>query len=1082
MPIGAGTLYNTIRKPQGGIYDANDIARVEIEDDRVKVEVVLTDPAQSVNTVGNQVTPPATTNQVNTSVVTSTSGSVSCELPGSPPPELPAWYQDPEIMGRLNKLLYQRVSEWLAIHNQTPIREQITTGSATSALPRGTLFHDPLCDTCCHSPTDSPSQYYNLCLLVSTDPNITTMIENGLLEQVYGSIPVLEEKYRRGDPGATLKEANFLDFTNQQQVSLFSSDFFRDVTAPGSYTIKQEMELYQFKQTYDFIIPKDCSHLAIFTYVTLDPVAYEQYLRDSSTTPFLVDDQIPRPTVYNGTIKELVVIKNSYVQAQTSMFFDPNSNQRINTAVRRTRSGEYETFDPTSRRQSRKVVKLDLPIGNIRSSKIFNKIIKDCSLSLVQAIQRQNNTENTSIQNKFWLSRMPNNNILFMMYDHEQLVMQNCFIKNLKSKEVYDQQEFQAVEVEKIDLLDETNTRTINRTYGIRTTRNSIIKDNIFVNAKVEPDQETISSNGGPVVLSKIKEIPNFGKRSKFIQLLDYSTTSGKFAYKFTFRFKDPTIVMLKKLTEEFITRVDNVSAVYSRLEQNRTEFKKTSRKFSNLINNILDAAKSAISKANQILNMLPNSEYNPTLFTNYMSCLANPKTSTKDHDNFILILRTLEGTLVDLLSSAGVRVKNVGETGTTGTNSRASTAKQKTFVSVELQSQELEIGNGIGVDFMSFTDLEGKETPVNGVYDIDYLRNRGQQEFNKFWDSREAASLNLDETALKEKATFYLTPNRLYGLDEQIDLSTIPAFDFLFETKLKKLKLSKNKKSIKSSNISTLLESVDNLPASFQIVDSEFDFTDISIEQRTSKSISFNYLENQTNFTQNNIDTSKNRARQADRNNTFNDKILSSIESAFSEGFDSLTDSNTINDIKSNTSLEQVVDSTDITSLPPSLQAYKLRDSSASRMSTFVNDNGLLTEPSNQIYLKNYFGLVYKIQYASISSRNLNGLEWVDLNSNNLSNAKNLFCRIVPVSNLALRLEQELGELDVYNEYFVIQNTSTSRQSRNSIEVLRPITMLETRNTSRSEASIGKRIQSIMNQKTTYDSGSPIAYTSIIY
>jgi hypothetical protein len=652
----------------------------------------------------------------------------------------------------------------------------------------------------------------------------------------------------------------------------------------------------------------------------------------------------------------------------------------------------------------------------------------------------------------------------------------------LKSKEVYDQQEFQAVEVEKIDLLDETNTRTINRTYGIRTTRNSIIKDNIFVNAKVEPDQETISTNGGPVVLSKIKEIPNFGKRSKFIQLLDYSTTSGKFAYKFTFRFKDPTIVMLKKLTEEFITRVDNVSAVYSRLEQNRTEFKKTSRKFSNLINNILDAAKSAISKANQILNMLPNSEYNPTLFTNYMSCLANPKTSTKDHDNFILILRTLEGTLVDLLSSAGVRVKNVGETGTTGTNSRASTAKQKTFVSVELQSQELEIGNGIGVDFMSFTDLEGKETPVNGIYDIDYLRNRGQQEFNKFWDSREAASLNLDETALKEKATFYLTPNRLYGLDEQIDLSTIPAFDFLFETKLKKLKLSKNKKSIKSSNISTLLESVDNLPASFQIVDSEFDFTDISIEQRTSKSISFNYLENQTNFTQNNIDTSKNRARQADRNNTFNDKILSSIESAFSEGFDSLTDSNTINDIKSNTSLEQVVDSADITSLPPSLQAYKLRDSSASRMSTFVNDNGLLTEPSNQIYLKNYFGLVYKIQYASISSRNLNGLEWVDLNSNNLSNAKNLFCRIVPVSNLALRLEQELGELDVYNEYFVIQNTSTSRQSRNSIEVLRPITMLETRNTSRSEASIGKRIQSIMNQKTTYDSGSPIAYTSIIY
>jgi hypothetical protein len=630
--------------------------------------------------------------------------------------------------------------------------------------------------------------------------------------------------------------------------------------------------------------------------------------------------------------------------------------------------------------------------------------------------------------------------------------------------------------------LDEENTKTINRTYGIRTTRSSTIKDSVFVNAKVEPDQETINTSGGPVVLSKITEIPNFGKRSKFIQLLDYSTTSGRFAYKFTFRFKDPTIVMLKKLTEEFITRVDNASGVYSRLEQNRTEFKKTSRKFSNLINNVLDSAKSAISKANQILNMLPNSDYNPTLFINYMSCLANPKTSTKDHDNFILILRTLERTLVDILSSAGVQVKNVGETGITSTNSRASTAKQKTFVSVELRSQELEIGNGIGVDFMSFTDVEGKETVVNGIYNIDYLRSRGQQEFNKFWDLRELANLNVNEALLKEKATFYLTPNRLYGLDEQVDLSTISSFDYLFETRLKKLKLSKNKKPIKSSNVSTLLESIDNLPASFQIVDSEFDLTDISIEQNTSKSISFNYLENQTNFTQDNIDTSKNRTKQVNKSNSFNDKLLSSIESIFSEGFDSLTDSTVISDIKNNTSLEQVVDSTDIASLPPSLQAYKLRDLSASRMSSFVTNNGLLSEPSNQIYLKNYFGLVYKMQYAKVSSTNLNGLEWADLDNNILSSVKNLFCRIIPVSNLALRLEQELGDLDVYNEYFVLQNSSASRQSRNSIEVLRPTTMLETRNINKSEASIGKRIQSIMNQKTTYDSGSPVAYTSIIY
>ena len=1130
MPGLGVTPYNTTRKPQGGVYDTGDIARVDVQDDKVIVEVVLTDPVQDRNTrslgtstqttrtiAGTQTFGPTATRSIITPDISQGELGSAGTAPFARPRDQSAPFPDGTQPGEAipNQGAGSPPPDRL-ISCVTPVQDTTvvfdsggntggdpantdadvnvgTNAAEESEPPRGSLFFTPLCNTCCHSPTDSPLQYYNLCLLVSTDPNITTMVENGMLEQVYGALPAIEEKYRVGDPGATLQEVSFLDFTNQQLNALISSDLFTDL----NYTIQMlidtgdsgifsrqlitttEMQVYQFKGTYDFPIPKDCQHLTIFTYITLDTVAFNQYLNDSALNPLLANVNNPSPSVYHGPIKELKVIENSSVQTEASAYVEPSSARVVSTSVRRRTDGSYETYDPTSRRRSMRLAKVKLPIGNIRSSKIYNKIIKNCSLSIIQALQQQNNIQQPKIENKFWLSKQPGSkNVLFMLYNHEQLIMQNCFIKNLRSKEVYKQQEFQTVEVEKVDLLDEDNTKIINRTVGIRTANSSTIKDSAFLNTKIEPDQETIGPKGAPVVLSKITEIPNFGSATKFVQLVDTSTSSGKFAYKFSFRFKDPSIILLKNLTQEFTRRVDSVSETYAMLEQNREDFKKRTRKFSTLIGRLVDVAKAAIAKANQILNILPITDYNPTVFINYMTCLANPKTSSKDHDDFILILRTLEQTLMDILSSAGVMVDGASQIGTTTTNQRSANAKQKAFVSVELQSQAFELGGGIGIDFMASSNSQLKQPQRDAVYSTSYLASRGQEEFEKFWNEESLSSLTLNPAVIREKASFFLTPSRIYGADEEIDTNFIAAFDSVFETKVKKIKLSKNKKPTKTSNFTTLLESLDNLPASFQLVSSDFEFSDIETSLNTSKTLANDYLQNQSNFSQNNIDTTKNKSKQVAEVDSLSEKILSSIESTFSEGFDRVSDNTLQNKINNNTTLEQVVDSSEITSLPPSLQAYKLRNSNASKMSAFVANNGLLSEPSNQIYYKNYFGLIYKIQYAKFSPIRLGGLEWLDLDSRTISNSKNLFCRIVPVSNINLHLTENVGEMDVFNEYFVVQGSSRNIQTSE----ITPTPMMTTRNINKSESVIARRIQSIMNQKTTYDSGSPVAYTNIIF
>jgi len=1109
MPQLAFEFGGTVERPSGGVYEASDIGKVELKEETLTVELVLSDP---VPDAGITKSSPIDTRYLDRSYQSETdftktledtaiysanqdddSGTVTAGsyLPNAPfipkqdagvaPPFVPPTLEETSCLapttsqtdptGKDNELSLE------------PPDKEVPPGS-TATPPKGRYFYDPECDTCCHSPTDSPAQFYSLCLLISTDPDITKMVEQGMIDEVYSSIPALDNKFRNGDPGAFLQETSFLDFTNQKVEALVKSNLFVNPTtmfrveprlgAMNTMAVmKSDVMSYQFQREFNFRIPPKCQHLVLFTFIRFDETAFnEKY-----GTPNL---SLPQG-VYTGPIKEVAVILNSNLQTMATAFIDPTTMEQVTAPVQKTANGSYFTLSPTKRITPRRLAKIKIPVGNLRSDQVLARLKKVCSVSIMQALQSQQQDSRPLPQNMFWLSKGAKDvNTLFMMYNQEQLIMQNSYIKNMKSKSIYIDQEMLSLDVEKIDLFDEDKNEIINSTVGTRGTFGSKIRSNTSYKSKKLPDQETISSTGGRVVMATLTELPSLTRGIKFLQVIDRTPTSGKFAYRATFTFLDPTITFLKTVTKDYISRLDALQTAHNTLATKREDIKKGLLDASTLHNQVLDVSKTAIAKAVMILNSLPNIEFNPTYFTYYLASLANPRATPDDHNDLMSVLRTLEQTLISLLRSAGVKIDGVDDIGSTTENKRSATNKQKSIVTVELQSQQFSNGTGVGIDFIAMGDTQASTTTSPAILDSTYFSRRADLEFQKFWNVGDT-SLGANEALLRNKATFNLTPTKVYGVDEDINFDKQINYDSTFEQKVKKTKLAKDQKPSKTNAFYTILDSLENLPASFQIVPAEFDLLSSENQIVTNYNLVDKYLENQSNFGSDNIDTVKNKKQQVDRYDGQSDKILVSLEGAFAEGFNKIAQGSTSDDIASNLPLEQVVDSTQLSMLPPSLQAYKLRASSASKLSSFVTTNGLLSDPSNQIYLKNYLGIVGKLQYAKLKPSNLNSIEWVDLDQQAITANKVLFCRVLPMDDKRLRIGLE-QTVDIYNQFFVIQTDTRSMKTGTNASNIRPTKSNSIQDVTATEATVASRIQTIMNQRTTYNTGVPVAYTKIIH
>jgi hypothetical protein len=1087
MPQLAFGIANNISKPSDGVYDVSDIGRVEIKDDSLSVELILTDIIKTYETPGQtrslDTTPsfsePILLGEV--SGVTTTGdqpiglgiGAVSVPQPIPPQPLESECSLPGGTVGYSDSLVEDPPEEGAA--SAPPVIEN-------PVLPTGKTFFENECDTCCHSPTNSPSQVYFLCLIVSTDPQVTSMIEKGLIDQVYSSMPALESKFARGEPGAFLQENSFMDFTKNRVISLAKSGMVPDISVTwagwepsiaNTGVMSKTTRAYQFEKKFNYKIPPNCEHLALFTFVRLDELAFNQ----AYGTPTLT---LP-PGIYTGKIKELVVFRNFVQQELASVIVDLDSRGLSNKPTQRTASGQLYSFHPNRAMKPKKLAKISLPLGNIRNHNALNRILRVCSSSITDAVQEQLAIPKPALQHKFWFSRASTStNVAFIMFNQEQLIAQNCFIQNLKTKELYSEQEIDTFEVEKVDLLDENNNEKINSTTGARTPVGSKLRGSTYAKTKVNDDPETINDRGGPVILSRLAELPSPSRAIKFIQIVDDSATPGKFAYRLNIRFRDPSLIFLKNATEDYLSKVEEARKTYESLNLLKHEIKKGKVKSGEFFKKILDSAKLAIAKANQILSVLPSKEYSSLSFVSYMTSLANPKATREDHDDFIKVLQTLGQTLVGLLRSAGVRIDSIDNIGPTTDNNRSSTNKRNISVETTIQSQEFSAGTGTGIGFLETSNPDGQLTNSVLAYDTKFLKDRADIEFGRFWDISKASTLGSSEAALREKATFYLTPTKIYGVDEITDIVNVDNYDLAFQRKLKKLKLAKEQKSSKSSTFYSITDSLSNLPASFQIVPSDYELLSEDESMNAERSKSVNYLNSHTNFTEDNLDTVKNKTKQSNDFMSTNDKILSSVDSIFVDGFEKVGKGTIKERINSNTTIEDVVDFNGIAVLPPAYQAYKSRNIEASRMFTFVQQNGLLSDASNKIYLDSFFGLVARIEYAYMKPSNLNSFEWKELNTNVLNTNRVLFCRLRIVNNSVLRMEQE--GIEIYNEFFALENVSAKSRRVLTADNIRPTKMLGAENLSKMENNIASRISAIMNQRTTYDSGSPVAYTNIIY
>lgn len=250
--------------------------------------------------------------------------------------------------------------------------------------PKGRNFFDPEegCDACCHAPSDGPSQFYTMCLLACTDPAITQMVENGMLQQVYSSIPALQEKFESGLPGAYLRETRISEMTNSQIANLVDSNILEtpaSMAASAGTINASSVQSYQFQRKLKFKLPKNCQHLTLFAFIRLDDLAFREFYKMPASA-------VPQG-FYTGAIKEVSVIINSALQTSSTAYLDAQTMRRTRTAVQRTSNGQYYSFEPGRRIKPRRLIKVATPVGNIRSSQVLNNLVGVCSTSINEAIE-----------------------------------------------------------------------------------------------------------------------------------------------------------------------------------------------------------------------------------------------------------------------------------------------------------------------------------------------------------------------------------------------------------------------------------------------------------------------------------------------------------------------------------------------------------------------------------------------------------------------------------------------------------------------------------------------------------------------
>lgn len=857
---------------------------------------------------------------------------------------------------------------------EDPTNNSPNNNSSSISEPRGTFFYDPECETCCHAPSIKPESLFKTIVLAVINSRAIESIKRGeldiVLKHAASKNPSSSGFQNLGIYSATLDIAEDARI-NGKKPSLIPIPF------KDSKGIKSSSRAYKFikKIIFPFEV-SDVENLTIFTFIYLDPKEIRNAFPD---------------------MKKEDVIANSL--RSKVRFLDIKRNGRY---ILNTSQSASSPSSPTTSVSSANTSEVTVPVVNVRHSEILDNILLLCSKGLYDSVLF-NEPASTKAAFNSWISQTnPTTTTTIIGVDYLTMIKQNSFITSLATTDFYRAAKIKYLNINKVDVYDETRENLIANTQDSN--------DRILKKTSIRRDLDS----GEAGIVSYVEEVNLNVADNRFFKIVDMYNNSKDFYYEIEFGVEDPSIKVLAKMGSIFNKLLEDNKIVYDKIDELRSGVSTTALVDvpRQLVQETIALTKKTIPRIISIIHVLaPSLQFDKEQIVNYLSMISSPKSSPDDHQNYIKILSTLYNTLASLLSGSKVLSQEMESYSTIDklkaesirVISYKTEARKPTMVGIEF------IDPNIQLEISSFT---------GPLITKQQLLRRGSDELSKFWNGTPEQINDPNLPLLIQKAIFNLTPVKVYGMGNEIQLTKNIKYDKNHENDINDGKLLLEGKSIKNQKDSSKssIESLDNILFSIQEVPTNFSLieeiqTFSGIRQRNQpKKRGNNTPINQDNFL--NVDNydSKDLENKAENktglNSTFDEILESGLSTLLTKQSSGLVATN------------QKIEERSLETLLPSYQSYSLRNNPVSKFYKIPRFDRI-DDPQNTTFVQNFMNLTVKIQTAVF--KNLNEVIWEDLNTSNLDSNKIMLCRLLLIDDKELNIDNTRFEDKVYNQYFLL-------------------------------------------------------------
>jgi len=690
------------------------------------------------------------------------------------------------------------------------------------------------------------------------------------------------------------------------------------------------------------------------------------------------------------------------------------------------------------------------PIYNVRHEEIYKRILSVFSDKLYSLITFGSNSRNI-IYNS-WTSQMnPSMTSTILGIDYYNLVRQNSFITSMVNLAIYRSAKIKYLNVRKIDPYDETRENLV-----VETQDN---EERVIKKIAIRKEKE----DGEIGNISYFEELPFNSTNNRFFKLVDMHEGYKSYYYEVELGVEDPTIKMLAIMCNNFNKALQDNIVLFDEIKTTRSSSSVVPKR---LVDKCFELNKKTISKMLKIVSALaPSAIYDKNEIIKYLSFLSNPKATSDDHETYLKVLHTFYSTLSSLLSGSKT-LSQEDETTPDRNKVKAEYVKQYFF------KTEIVKASSIGIEFLIPSIAQEINSLTGPLLTKQNLITRGKQEVLKFWNDDLKNEQRVNTSQILEKATFNLTPIKVYGPGNEVIFNPTDTFDERLETKINDTRLLLSDKPTGNGKDKPSIESLDDVLFSIQSVGNDYDLSkelpsySSSKTKKNAKRSSINTPIQQDNFLRiDDLDDKQRIPLSFEKNG-----LSSTFDALLESGYSTLLSK----DSMTNEALEQILATVPVEKLPPSYQSFVLKEQTNSKFSNLERFEKL-SSPENHTFISNFMNVTAKIQVASIE--NLYNVKWEDLNFSNLDVSKIMLCRLLLINDDQLGIDNTKFENKIYNYYFLIGQRGTVNLPNNIRTLSGQMDMEENLNTN--EQSVVQITQTV-EAATSKPISTPMQFISV--